>query len=90
MRLVVAESEKRPDLAQLFLRNVAQPSIKILTQYLEEHPELKISDPEATARIFVGSLIHYILTQEMFYGKEIMPMSEDRLVDSLIDLIVKE
>ncbi|WP_013322553.1 TetR/AcrR family transcriptional regulator [Gloeothece verrucosa] len=90
MRLVVSESEKRPDLAHIFLSNIAQPSIKILTEYLTENPELKIVDAEATARIFVGSLIHYILTQEMFYGKEIMPMSEERLVNSLIELLLKE
>lgn len=89
MRLIVAESAQRPDLSQIFLSNIAQPAIKIFVQYLNSHPELKVKDPEATARIFVGSLIHFILTQEMLYGKEIMPMEEKRLVDSLIELIVK-
>ncbi|ACK71531.1 transcriptional regulator, TetR family [Gloeothece citriformis PCC 7424] len=89
MRLVIAQSEKRPDLAQIFLKNVAQPSIKILTQYLQQQSELNIVDAEATARIFVGSVIHFILTQEMFYGQEIMPMSEERLVENLVQLIVK-
>lgn len=89
MRLIIAESEKRPELAQLFLSNIAQPSIKILAQYLEKHPQLNILNAQATARIFVGSLIHYILTQEMFHGKEIMPMSVEELVNSLIYLIIK-
>ncbi len=40
------------------------------------------------ARIFVGSLIHFILTQEIFGGKKFMPMESERLVDSLIDLIL--
>ncbi len=88
VRLIVAESGKRPDLAQLFLTNVAQPAVKILTQYLKEHQELNLADPEATARIFVGSLIHLIMTQEILHGKEVMPISEKRLIDGLIELIV--
>jgi AcrR family transcriptional regulator len=90
LRLIVAESEKRPDLAQLFLENIAQPSIKILTQYIQQHPELQHADPEAIARIFVGALIHYNLTQEMLQGGKILPLSQERLVDSLIQLIVNE
>jgi AcrR family transcriptional regulator len=87
LRLIVAESGTRPDLAQLFLSNIAQPALKILTQYFQEHPEINLPDPEATARIFVGAIIHFILTQEMLHGKEIMPMDKERLVDGLIHLV---
>ncbi|MGK7877220.1 MAG: TetR/AcrR family transcriptional regulator [Xenococcaceae cyanobacterium] len=88
VRLIVAESGKRPDLAQLFLSNVAVPAIKTLTRYLKEHRELNIVDSEATARIFVGSLIHFIMTQEILHGREIMPIAQERLIDSLVHLIV--
>lgn len=89
MRLIVTESATRPDLSQLFLKNVAQPALKILMRYFHEHPELNIKDSEATARVFVGAIVHFILTQEMLHGKEIIPMEKERLVDSLIDLIVR-
>jgi AcrR family transcriptional regulator len=89
LRLIVAESGNRPDLAQLFLRNIAQPALKILTRYFQEHSALKLPDPEATARIFVGAIIHYILTQEMLHGKEIIPLEKERLVDSLVYLIAR-
>lgn len=88
LRLIVAESENRPDLAQLFLKNVSQPALSALIQYFEEHPELEITDPEATARIFVGSLLQFILSQEMLHGRDILPMAEERLIDSLVRLIV--
>lgn len=88
VRLILAESGKRPNLAQLFLKNIAQPSIEILSEYLQQHPELNYKDSEAIARIFVGALIHYNLTQEMLQGKEILPLSPERLVDSLIDLLI--
>ncbi|WP_217651944.1 TetR/AcrR family transcriptional regulator [Hydrococcus rivularis] len=89
LRLIVAESGTRPDLAQLFLSNIAQPALKILTRYFQEHPEINLPDSEATARIFVGAIVHFILTQEMLHGKEIMPMEKKRLVDSLIYAIAR-
>ena len=87
-RLIVAESRERPDLGEIFLKNVAKPSMKILVQYFEAHPELNFKDSEAIARIFVGSLIHFILSQEIFGGKKFMPMKSDRIVESLIDLVL--
>lgn len=89
-RLIVAESEVRPDLAQIFLKNLVQPAVAVLSQYLEERAELQIRDPEAIARIFVGSLIHWLMVQEVLHGKEIMPLSAERTIESLIDLIVRK
>ena len=88
-RMIVAESEKRPDLCQIFLSNLVQPAIEVLTGYLKQRSELNLSDPEAAARIFVGSLIHLIFIQEMLHGKDIIPIEEERMIDSLVELIVR-
>ena len=88
VRLAIAESGRFPHLAQLMIRNGFQPGIHQLSCYFAKHPELKISNPEATARIFTGSLMSFILTMEMLHGKEIMPMESDRFIDSLIDLVL--
>jgi AcrR family transcriptional regulator len=89
VRLVIAESGRFPQLAQIFVKNLAKPGIERLTQYLASRPELKLSDPEATARIFIGSLVYFQLTQEMMHGKEIIPMERDRLIDGLLQLILR-
>ncbi|MBR8827766.1 MAG: TetR/AcrR family transcriptional regulator [Gomphosphaeria aponina SAG 52.96 = DSM 107014] len=86
VRLIVAESVNHPESPKLFLIHVVQPALKILTEYLEQHQKLK--DCEAIARIFVGALIHHIITQEILHGKEIIPIEEERIVDNLIKLIV--
>ncbi len=88
VRLIIAESGKHPELSQLFLENVAQPAITIFTGYLKDHPQLKIQDPEVIAHIFVGTLIHNILTQNMLSGDKIIPMKPERLIDNLVALIV--
>lgn len=88
VRLIIAESGKHPELSQLFLQNVAQPAISIFKGYLQDHPELKIKDPEVIAHIFVGSLIHNILTQHMLSGNTIIPMEAERLIYNLVELII--
>jgi AcrR family transcriptional regulator len=89
IRLVIAESGRFPELANLYTREVIQKGTGVLTTYLTAHPELNLPDPEITARIFCGALIAHILSQEVFYGKESAPIDGDRLIDNLINLILK-
>jgi len=88
MRLIVGESGRFPELANAYVRNLVKPVIDSLTHYLASQPQLKLSDPEAIVRIFIGSLIYHVLLQEVLHGKEILPMERERLVDNLISLIV--
>lgn len=87
MRIIIGESGRFPELAQAYVHNLAKPGIETLGQYLKLHPELNLNDPEATVRVFVGTLVYYLLLQEMLHGKEIMPLERDRLVNTLVDLI---
>lgn len=89
MRLILGESGRFPQLARAFVRNIEQTAFRRLCHYFTHCPQLKLSDPEATARIFVGAVVHFMIVQEMLHGKEIMPMERDRIVDSLINLIVE-
>ncbi len=88
MRVVLGESGRFPKLARAFVRNIEQTAFKRLLQYFISCPGLNLSDPEATARIFVGTLVHYLIVQEMLHGKDILPMERDRLVENLVNLIV--
>ncbi|MBD2773889.1 TetR/AcrR family transcriptional regulator [Iningainema tapete] len=88
MRLIIGESGRFPELARAFVENLEKSSLEDLSQFLASCTELNISDPQATARIFVGTLVHFILVQEVLHGKDIVPMERDRLIDNLINLIV--
>lgn len=59
-RLIITESERFPELAKLYTQTVIQRGRKLLSQYFASHPELGITDPEATAQIFFGSLVSYV------------------------------
>jgi TetR/AcrR family transcriptional regulator of autoinduction and epiphytic fitness len=89
VRLVAGESGRFPKLAQAFLENLTKPSVDQLTAYLKSHPELQLPDPEATARILMGSTVFFILTQGIMHGNSIMPMEPERLVDGLVNLLMK-
>ncbi|BAT53303.1 transcriptional regulator [Nostoc sp. NIES-3756] len=87
-RLLIGESARFPELAQIFVGSIAKPAIETISKYLASRPELNIPDPEATARILIGSLVHFVMTQEIMHGKDIMPMESDRLIDALTYLII--
>ncbi|MGF1567438.1 MAG: TetR/AcrR family transcriptional regulator [Nodosilinea sp.] len=87
VRLVAGESGRFPHLAQAFVENLTKPAVDQLTTYLKDHPELQLSDPEAIARILLGSTVFFIMTQSIMHGAQIMPMEPRRLVDSLVQLV---
>jgi AcrR family transcriptional regulator len=89
-RVIVSESERFPELAQLYTRTVIQKGRLLLSNYFRAHPELNIVDPEATAHIFFGSLVSFVISQEVLHGKQIMPMEQQRLIDALIPLMLSK
>ncbi len=88
IRVVIGESTRFPELTRLYTRTVIQPGVYELTTYLKSHPELRLPDPEAIARIFVGTLISFVVTNEILYGKQIVPMASERLIETLIALVI--
>jgi len=89
LRVMIGESERFPELARLFSRKVIARGMDGFKTYIKQHPELGIDDPDLTARVFVGSLVNFIITQELLYYKEISPSDMERLVEYLIKLILR-
>jgi AcrR family transcriptional regulator len=87
VRLIIGESGRFPLLAQEFVRNVDKPALELLSQYFTEHPELQLPDPEVAARIFIGTLIHFTIIQDMLHSHQLLPMERDRLIAHLINLL---
>ncbi len=89
-RVVVGESVRFPDLAKLYSRTVIQRGRGLLVTYFRSHPELQIADPEATAQIFLGSLVAFIVSQKILYGEHLIPIAPERLIETLIPLILSQ
>lgn len=90
LRIIIGESGRFPELARAFARNIEKPSLDLLAKYFEYHASLQISDPEVAARAFVGTLIHYVILQHMLHSGDILPIERDRLLNSLLDLILSK
>lgn len=88
MRLIIGESGRFPQLAQAFVTHIEQTAFRKLCQYFTACPHLHLSDPEATARIFVGAIVHYMIVQEMLHGKDILPIERERIIQTLIGMII--
>lgn len=86
-RLLMGESGRFPELAKAFVENIEKPILANLEGYFAKYPELNCPAPEVTARIFMGTIVHYIMLQEILHGKEILPLDRDCLIDGLIELI---
>jgi AcrR family transcriptional regulator len=89
IRLVIGESGRFPELARQFVGTIPKRAIATLSKYFENHRELNCPDPEATTRIFLGSLVSFVLMQNVLEGEAVMPMDGDRLVERLINLVLK-
>jgi AcrR family transcriptional regulator len=87
IRLTIAESKRFPTLAQHLILDTDLQFVGVVNQYLRSHPDLQLSDPEATTRIFLGTLVHYAIVEYMLLAGDILPMERQKLIDCLVDLI---
>lgn len=87
MRLIVGESGRFPELAQAYVNHIAKPIVEKLSRYFASRAELKLADPEASARVFIGTLVYFIIVQEVLHGKQLMPMRRERLVNGVVKLL---
>ncbi|PZO41544.1 MAG: TetR family transcriptional regulator [Pseudanabaena frigida] len=90
LRIIVGESGRFPELARAFVINIEKVGLEFLTQYLTNHPQLQIADPEVTARVFIGTLIHFVILRDVLQSGDLVPIERDRLLDSLLNLIVSK
>ncbi|WP_353932487.1 TetR/AcrR family transcriptional regulator [Okeanomitos corallinicola TIOX110] len=90
IRLIIGESGRFPPLAQIFVRNVHKTALDVICNYFAAHPELQLPDPEVSARVFMGTLVHFRIIQDLLHGADILPMESDRLVENLVNLMTSK
>ncbi|MEM7726947.1 MAG: TetR/AcrR family transcriptional regulator [Cyanobacteria bacterium P01_A01_bin.45] len=97
IRLMIAESGRFPMLAQYMVHNVDKSFFQSVVKYLQtlnttplesSHSQVQIDDPEAAARVFMGTLVHFSMIEYMLQAGEILPMERQRLVECVVNLIL--
>ncbi len=90
MRLVIGESDRFPEVAKTFVTDITKPMLDQLTLYLSSQTQLQLPDPVIAARIFAGSLVHYLIIQKLLHGDDVLPLERDRMIDGLIGMITAQ
>ena len=89
IRLVIGESGRFPELARLFVTHFSKPGLEQMQEYLSEYAAVDFADTKAIAQIVLGSVVYMTLTQYILHGREIMPLSKERFIDTMACLLTK-
>jgi len=80
LRLIIAERERFPDIAQLYYERGPQRSHDLLVEYLQQlkqRKSLDIGDAEESAEFFIGMLLHQWYIAQL-YVRPSPPTAEER------------
>ncbi|MCA1994164.1 MAG: TetR/AcrR family transcriptional regulator [Coleofasciculus sp. S288] len=92
MKLLMGEAFRQPVVAGMLNKIGPSRSIAFLTRYLERQMSagvLKPMNPGASARCFVGSLVAYILTREVFLQPDAQQISPDTMVATAVEVLLE-
>jgi AcrR family transcriptional regulator len=89
--LLFQELPRRPDLARAFLEKAVLPTNRLLAAFLERgiaEGRLRPVDPFVAGRALVGMLMIFLLTQEVFGGRDIAPLADDAITGTAAELFL--
>lgn len=90
--LVLREFSLRREDARVFLERIVLPVNRLLAAYLDEFVAqgvLRPLDTFVAARALVGMLMIFVLSQHVFGGDEIHPLSDDAVVETAQELFLR-
>lgn len=87
LRTVLGESERFPELTRLYSKTIFSRIVVISQKFFENHPELPVKSPLSLALVIGGSMMSYLIQQELLYGKEVMPVELDDVADTIAELL---
>ncbi len=92
MKLIGSEAVRQPHVAELINRIGPSRAIGFLTRYLERQiaaGALKPMDPRAAARCFMGSLIAYLVTREVYLQPDALQLDPDTMVATTVEIFLQ-
>ena len=89
IRMIVGESGRFPELARAYVANIQKPALEYFTYYFSQQPQLKGYDPAVAARMFVGTMLHFLMLRDLLQSGDIVPMECDRLIDNLVGILLR-
>jgi len=91
-KLVLGESIRRPAVAETFNKIGPGRGFAFLSSYLAHQMNagvLRRADPGATTRCFMGPLLAYVLTREVFRQPDSASLSPETMVATAVDVFLQ-
>jgi AcrR family transcriptional regulator len=91
-KLLLGEAIRQPQVAEMVNKIGPSRSLGFLTRYLAQQMSdgiLKPMDPGAAARCFVGPLIAYLLTREVFLQPDAQQISPNTMVKTAVEVFLR-
>lgn len=91
-KLILGEAMRQPVVAELVNRIGPSRSIGFLTRYLEKQMAagtLKPMNSGAAARCFMGSLVAYLMTRDVFLQPDAQQISPDTMVATAVEIFLR-
>jgi AcrR family transcriptional regulator len=88
MRLLLYSALEGHELSKIFTEGVALKNTRLLSKYIRQRireKAFKDVPPLLAARAFIGMVIHYILSQEVYGMKGVFHFSHKKVVDTFVD-----
>jgi AcrR family transcriptional regulator len=87
--VVIGESRRFPEIADLYLRTVVLRAMEMGRRYFKLHPELGIKDPLAAAHITCSSFWSLIMWQKLLGGEKYAPLEGKRVKKLLLEMLMR-
>jgi AcrR family transcriptional regulator len=91
-KVVLGESIRKPAVADMFNRLGPSRGFNFLVTYLERQMELgrlRRQDPGAAARCFIGPMVVFILTREVFPQADSATLEPEVMVNTLVETYLR-
>ena len=88
MRLVLFSALENHDLSRIFFENNALQNTRVLAEYIRQRTKekaFKKVSPFLAARAFIGMILHYIQSLEIYDMKQFFRFSQKKVVDTFVD-----
>jgi AcrR family transcriptional regulator len=91
-KLLLGESLRRPAVAEMFNKLGPLRAFRFLTRYFKHHMELgnlRTMDVGAAVRCFIGPMIAFVLTREVFAQVDAKTLSPETMANTLVDIFMR-
>jgi TetR/AcrR family transcriptional repressor of mexJK operon len=90
-KIVAVESLRNQQVARMVSDIGPGRALRLLAQYLEKQMDagrLRRTDPHAAARVFIGPIITYLVTREVFDQPEARAISVDTMINTSVSIFL--